>query len=192
MNQTMDNELSPEQSLSIINQVLEKSKYRLFQNKFAFLFWGYFILTLALAHFTLLELDYKYHFAPWFLSPLGWIVMFFYYGRKRDTKPVVHFMGDLMARIWAVVGINILIVGFFGWSSLGQNVIGLIILLMSIGGLISGLILKFRPLIICSVLVNIVALLSIFLIPFEYHLLIMAASIILSCIIPGHLFPSNK
>ena len=184
-------ELSPEESLQIIDKVMSETRYKLGDNRFAFLFWGYFTFVLSLLHFTLWNLGAEYHWIGWTTTPLGWVVMYLYYRNREEKQQVKHGVGDIFAWLWGILGLNLLIIGFLGHHVIGESFIAIIILILSLGTLASGAILKFRPLIIGSILTNFLAWSALLFIPFEFHLLLTAVAAILCDIIPGHLLKSK-
>jgi hypothetical protein len=74
-----------------------------------------------------------------------------------------------------------------GWA----NAWPFFILMYGLGTFVSGMILKFRPLVIGGVISWVLSLVSVF-VAFDYQLLLAAAAILSSYIIPGHLLRSNN
>lgn len=101
-------------------------------------------------------------------------------------------MSDSMASLWMGVGISFFILSVIisnlkdGWTFAYP----FFILLYGLGTFVSGRILKFRPLIIGGI-VNWVLAVACVLVHYDYQLLIAAAAIFISYIVPGHLLSKN-
>lgn len=178
---------SPEDSLRLIQAMIDKTRTNLADNSFYFLLWGWLVLIACLLQFTLLKFFHSpYHYYAWALMWVGIIVMIFTIRKEKMTRRVKTYIGDSMIRLWTGIGISFLIVGwicaFSGWI----NAFPLYILLYATGSFLSGSFMKFRPLITGGVICWALALVAA-LVPYEWQILVTALAVILSYIIPGYL-----
>ncbi|MFW6095142.1 MAG: hypothetical protein ACOC8S_01745, partial [Bacteroidota bacterium] len=68
------NELTPQESLQVINEMIDTSKTRMRENGFIYLFWGWLMMFCALDQFVLLQLEYyEISYYPYFLGIPGGI-----------------------------------------------------------------------------------------------------------------------
>lgn len=183
--------MSPEESLRIIDRILQQTRASLGDSRFAILFWGYFIVALSLIHYGLAWLGIPNPWLGWMLTPLGWVVMVWYHRKRDNGQPVNRKIGKMFTVIWAVMGVNLALIGFFGYHYFGSAFVAVLLFGISWGALATGAILDFRPLIIGAVLSNLIAIAALVAVPFEFHLLLCALTAMCCNIIPGHLLGSD-
>jgi hypothetical protein len=106
---------------------------------------------------------------------------------------VKTYVGESMSYVWTGIGISFFVLSFIITNTKGGwiNAWPFFILFYGLGTFVSGKILKFAPLVIGGVFNWLLAIASIY-VDFDYQLLIAAAAILTSYIIPGHLLGLNK
>lgn len=187
------NELSPEASLKIIYEMINSARSKIGRNYFYYLFWGYLVALTSLLEFSLIRLAYERHYIVWpVLMLAGVLVSFVFYMRSARKATSKTFIGTTMSFLWIgwAISFTILIV----FVNLKQD-FGLILpLIMAMYGLaifIAGGIVNFKPLIIGAVIAWVASVVSFFL-PYEVQLLILAGTVILSHVIPGHILRNQS
>jgi hypothetical protein len=191
----MEDNFSPQQSLILIQDMISKTKSNLSENSIYFLLWGWITFIAILGQFLLkVVLSYEHHYLVWLLTIPTAIVSFIYSARRHNKHKVRTYIGESMSYLWTGIGISIFILCMVitktngGWN----NAWPFFILMYGLGTFVSGMILKFKPLVIGGIFCWILTVISVFL-PFDYQLLVAAAAILSSYIIPGHLLSSvNK
>jgi len=178
--------LTPEESLLLITKTIEETKDRFKENGHIFIFWGTLMLIVIGSQFilSLLEL-YKFMMVPVYLYPLGAIYTGIYIWKeyKKNNTPK-SFIGSILGSMGWVVGMNLMTMGFLFSDQLGEALAPVFIILLSMMIIVSGVTIKFRPLIIGGVLMNLIGLGS-FLLDRNYHGFSMMAGAIVAFIIPG-------
>jgi len=98
-----------------------------------------------------------------------------------------------MSYVWTGIGISFFVLSFIITNAEGGwiNAWPFFILFYGLGTFISGRILKFSPLVIGGIFNWILAIVCTY-IDFDYQLLVAAAAILTSYIIPGYLLRSNN
>jgi hypothetical protein len=192
MTHSNENSISPKDSIQILERILAQTLYNLSENKFAFLFWGYLIVLICCLQYILMEIDFKYSFIPWFFTPLGWLITFFYYKRKHENSHVPNPLGKKIAFLWAIAGLNMFAIGFLSWEVLGSGMIGVILIIYSLASFFCGVLIQFKALIWASLIGNVLAIITLMWIPPTYQLLAMAVFVFICSIIPGHLLPKTN
>jgi hypothetical protein len=190
----MDNkEFTPSESLSLITNVILEAKSRFKDNGVSFIFLGLCIFLSSLGQFILLELKYyDIDFYPYFIMPVAGIVTFFYYYKKRRTVKSRNVISSLFGIISWILGINLMIAGFFFWGKFGIALVPFMIILLSIWSSLTGVLIKNNVFLISGIIINIIAFLS-FYISREYHPLILSLVSLIGFVIPGiFLNYSNK
>lgn len=179
------NELNPQESFAIIQEVIEAEKVRFSENGFIYRFWGWLVVIAAIGQFVLLKLEmYSLHFTPWFLMILGAIFTGIYYGRKKE-RASLPVSGKTLAFTWIFVCINVFGVAFFLPELAGKWLLFIILSQISIGTVVAGSVLKFNILIWGGLVCNACAFVSLF-VPNTYWTLLAVVAVVFSNLIPGY------
>lgn len=177
--------LTPEQSLLLISKTIEETKERFKENGHVLVFWGTLMLIVIGSQFilSLLEL-YKFTMYPVYLYPLGGVYMIYIWVKEKKKNIPKTIIGNILGNIGWIVGINLLIMGFFFSSQLGEAIGPVFLILLALMIMVSGLSIKFKPLTIGGALVNLIGLGSFFL-DRDYHGFSMMLGAVVGLIIPG-------
>ena len=184
--ETNDKSLTAEESLKLIQQMINKTRSSLSDNSFYFLLWGWLSVIASLGNLIILKLELNPYFQFfWFIIPLVGIPVSIWYGYK---KPFVKtHIGDFISAIWNGIGIACFIVVILIFISNNLPILQLFLLIMGIGEFITGRIIKNTPLLIGAIIfwTGVVAC-SIFK-SYTAQLLIYSISFIAGYIIPGYI-----
>ena len=190
----MEDNFNPHQSLDIIQSMIAKTKSNLGENRFYFLLWGWICFAAFLSQFFLKAiLEYRHHYLVWLSTIPAMIITIVYSSRKDKRANVKTYIGESMGNLWMGIGISFFILSIIisnlpeGWF----YAYPFFILFYGLGTFVSGRILQFRPLMIGGIFNWILAVVCIY-IPFDYQLLLGAAAIFTSYIIPGLLLKTEK
>ncbi|MCG8410325.1 MAG: hypothetical protein MI739_03465 [Bacteroidales bacterium] len=189
--ETIKENLSPEESLKIINKMITSAKTNLGDSSFNFLFWGWTISLISLSHFILEY--FKLSQMPqivWFLIFPGIAVVTIYNIKKSRKRRVFSHIEKIYSFAWLAFIISYFIIIIF-MKEINYNITPIIFILIANATFISGLALKFRPLIYGTILFWISAIVC-FLIPNEFIQLLNSIAVILGFLIPGYLLKSEK
>jgi hypothetical protein len=185
----MEENFSPQQSLQLIQGMISKTKASLGENSIYFLLWGWVTFIAIVSQFILkVVLSYERHYLVWLLTFPALIANVIYSARRRHKRRVRTYIGSSMSYLWTGIAISILILTLIisnsreGWS----NAWPFFILMYGLGTFVSGMILQFRPLVIGGIINWILGVICIY-VPFDFQLLLAAAAILTSYIIPGHM-----
>ncbi len=185
-----EKELNINESLSIINSMINRAQNNLSDNSFYFIFWGWLVFSSALIHYCLLQLEVEKAYCVWLLMPLGGIVSFIYGARKKKKEKVKTYLGTYMTYLWGSLGISLLLV-LFMMEKIGVTpVYSFLLIIYGIGTFVSGGMLRFKPLINGGLICFLLSVVSVF-VDFDIQLLLIAAAILVSYIIPGHLLKAK-
>ncbi|HXB05673.1 MAG TPA: hypothetical protein VNW04_01120 [Puia sp.] len=178
---------SPEDGLRVIQTMIDKTKNSVADNSFYFLLWGWLVLIGALLQYILFVIVKT----P--LHPVAWNVMFIgfiasaIHGARAKGRSVRTYVDDGLKNIWLCLGvIQILVVFVFGRFGGWEYCYTAFILTYSIGCFLTGRLLRFGPLVWGAVACWALAVLTTY-VGIETKMLLMAAAILISYIIPGHL-----
>lgn len=192
--------LTPEESLLLITKIIQDTKNRLKENGFIIIFWGILMFVVTLSQFILFQLeskkiiDFVYTIRNWpvFLYPLGAIFTFVYSWKKhRKNNLPLNIIGRILGSLGWIIGMNLMILGFFFESQLGKVLMPVFLILLSFIITLSGIAIKFKPLLICGIILNLIGFAT-FHFEWQYHSLIASIASVIGIIIPGIWFNINQ
>jgi hypothetical protein len=185
-----EKELSPSESLALIQSMISNTKGEVANDSFHFLFWGWLVFGCCILEFFLKTVVHTpYHYAVWWLTPVGGVVSGIYGARQSRKIRVKTFVDESLKYLWLAVAWSFIVLMFINFLGIGQRwetAFSYYILLYAIGTFVTGGLLRFKPLLIGgSINFALAIIASRF--SFDYQLLIAALAILCSYIIPGHL-----
>ena len=177
--------LTEDESLKIITQMINQAKVNINQSSFHLLLWGWVISIASLSHFVLLKFtDYNHPYYAWFLIIPAFFASFIY-GFQMGRKQKVSTYADRMYMwIWmSFVIVFILLAVFLQGFSGGKS--AFILLFAGYATFLSGHLLKFRPLILGGISFWVFSVI-VFKLGDEYGLLANALAVFIGYLIPGY------
>jgi len=189
--ETSDENFSPQQSLAVIHSMIETAKNQFSENGHLYLLWGWIVFICSLAQFFLLSVFHSpYHYMVWMLTWLAFIYQIFYLIKEKRREKVRTYASRITGFVWIVFVILMFLFAFLFGNELGNNYYKVMspgfLALYGMPTFLSGIILKFRPLILGGIgcwLLSIIALYT----PYNYQLLLLSVAMIIAWIIPGYL-----
>ncbi len=176
--------MTHEQSLAIISEMIQQAKGNIKGSSFHFLLWGWVVVIGNLSHFYLMNhTNYDRPYMVWLITIPAWIISMIYGYKQGRSGGVSTYSGNLILWAWLAFTFSIIIVIFSG--QFGSTIPALILLIAAFPTFITGMIIKFKPLIIGGSTFWVFATLA-FLFPM-YSLLISALGILCGYLIPGYL-----
>ncbi|HXA01158.1 MAG TPA: hypothetical protein VNW99_04165 [Cytophagaceae bacterium] len=178
--------LSPQESLNIIADTIALTKENIKENSFCFLLWGW-LLTISSFSFFLLHqyTSFEYYFLPFpVLVAIGIITTVVWYLKKTSSKTETYGT-FFLSRMWLVLGICFITVVFINVSQ-KLPPFTYTLLIAGIGALVSGLVMKFKPLSVGGILFLCAAITSIYILD-DYKVLLQGVAIITGFLIPGYM-----
>lgn len=185
-----EKELTSEESMKIIHDMIAAAKNDVKADAFIFLLWGWLVFVASIAQFILIILEKEYNSYPWMLMPVGGIITVIYsvrQGKKDRTKTNVT---ESLKYTWIAFTAALLIIMFFNTMHFLQ-VLPCIMVLYGMGLFLSGGALKFKPLIFGGVFCWLCAIAG-FEVQNKFQLLILSLAVLGGYIIPGYLLNMNN
>ena len=183
-----EEEFTPQESLSLIQSMINKTKQNMSDKSIYFLVWGWITFIACTAQFVLKHIyNYEKHYLVWWLIVVG-IIFSAWYGNKEEKKQKVRtYVGDSIKYLWIGMGIAYFVLSMilskYGWDKI---VFPFFIMLYGLGTFISGNIIQFRPLVIGGITASVLAIVAAY-VEYDYQMLFAAAAILLSYIIPAYM-----
>jgi hypothetical protein len=185
---TEDKLMSDKESLELITSMINKAKNRFSENGFLYLLWGWVILICCLAQFSLLYFfNNNDAYYIWYLTWIAVVIYLFYLNKKKKNRVIRTYTDEINGFVWLVFIICTALLVFILIKAGAVNYINPAILVMyGMPTFLSGIILKFRPLIIGGILCWLLSLSSL-LTGYDFQLLLIGFAVIVAWLIPGYL-----
>jgi hypothetical protein len=183
-----EHHFTPEESLLLISKTIEETKKRLQENGHIIILWGSltFIVFFSQYVFELLGLHKKFDIV-WtcVLFPLGAIYTFIYTRRKikKNNIPKTVLGITIEAMGW-VVGMNLMILASIFSDHLGKALAPIILILLAMFIIVIGISIKFKPITIGGILLNLIGF-GTFLVHPKYYGFCLMLGAVVGLIIPG-------
>lgn len=187
-------ELNEKESLRIITEMINKTKYNMKADSFLYLLWGYLVVAASISQYLMLYVfhQYEYNYIGWPILMFGGYIVTMFHHKKRDKKAKVKTQIDrFMAALWIGFTVSLAIAIGFSIAYYLMFLIPMIIVFYGMAIFISGSILKFKPLIIGGISSWVISCFA-FLVSdnprnFDIQLLLLVICVIIAYIIPGYI-----
>ncbi|MDB5111678.1 MAG: hypothetical protein JWR67_2792 [Mucilaginibacter sp.] len=188
--ETIEDNLDPAQSLQMITEVIARTKENIKNHSFLFLLWGWLITVASFSFFILHTYTaFKLFFLPFpVLALTGIIISVLHFTGKQYESET--YLGYYLKRLWVVLGISFILVVFINLITT-QLPFTYTLLIGGIGTTVSGLVLRFRPLVLGGILFLLSSVASVFT-PDAYKPLLQGIAFIAGYLIPGYLLKHSK
>ena len=180
--------LTQNESLEIITRMIKETRNNLEKDGGSiYLLWGYVWLFVSLAiYFLLMKTgDYRMQWL-WFAIPLiGYPGMI--YLLKKERRGAITFAGRVIGNIWIVIGVVAALLSLYMFIDYKAfPILFTMALLINTGVAMSGLIIKFKPIIIAGFLGILLSFVILMLNGLD-QILIFSLFAVIMLIIPGHI-----
>ena len=190
----MENEstnLKPEQSLQIIESMINRTKSNMHDSSFYFLLWGWVVLA-GIAGQMILEIftDFSKPYLAWLIIFPGIIATIVYSIRHSKKKKVSTHLDKINFMIWISFLVSYMIAIIF-MKEFNYMIVPIIFLLAGNATFLTGCVIKFKPLILGGIVFWIGTVLT-FVLPDNYSLYLNIIMIIFGYLVPGYLLKSQN
>ena len=177
-----------EESMALIAEMIRNTQRKMERGAGTpMLVWGYATVLATLAVWIGLKLtnDYRVQFL-WFLIPvigLTWMLL-----QRRQPPEVRTYVDKVVSYIWIVMGWSGFIVSCLSFlGAIQATILFIITLMMGQGSVLTGLVTRFRPLIIGGIIALLLSFALLYLTDIDLHLLTFALAFVAMGIIPGYI-----
>ena len=196
----MEKTLTPEESLRIIQKSISNSRKNMREGSFYYLLWGWALILASLANYFLIRylIGQEQYDDIMLMSLLAWgvfiiaamIIQFVYQSRSGKKERVVTHLDRYLTILWVAAG---MLMGLMTFLSLKVNAYPtpFILGVTAMATAVSGLMVRFRPLVIGAMVFLAAAVISSFLNGTD-QLLVFAVAMLLGYLIPGYIIRSLK
>ena len=180
--------MTEKESMQLIASMINKAKNNFSEKGLLYLIWGWVILFCCITNFVgTYFFSYDKIYFVWLIVYIVLIFQIFYLRKIRKARATKTYTGEINAFVWIVFSICMVLIIFICVAFKKYELIDpMLLVLYGMPTFLSGIILKFKPLIIGAVCCWVLAVISPF-IDIEYQLLLIACAVIVAWIIPGYL-----
>jgi hypothetical protein len=190
--ENLENDFSPQQSLQLIESMINRAKDKFAEDGFMYLVWGWLVFGCSLLQFILLHIvQYPKHYIVWLATIPVFIYLFFYINKKQRHQAVITYTGYIIGFVWLTFVIVIILLAFLiGFLTTGDYYTHIIHILLAVYGMpvfLTGVIIRFKPLIIGGIACWILCIISTFIRVYDYQFLLIPVAMLIAWIIPGYM-----
>ncbi len=188
-----DNEpqFTPEESLHLIESMINKVKDRFNEDGHLYLFWGWLIFFSSIGEFILYNyVHYEKHYLVWSLTWVALVYQVFYLVKKHKKARVRTYTGHLIGYVWLAYVILCFLIGYLNGRIMGDryfyHIFPTVLALYGMPLFLTGVIIRFKPLVLGAFSCWLLSIAAAFL-PYEYQMLCLSVAMIFGWIIPGYM-----
>lgn len=184
--------LNPQESLRIIRETIDLAKNSFHENGFHFLLWGCLVVLCCSAHYYLdVVAQYPRPDLAWMaMTVVGLPVALIYEWRRGKRQKVNNLVHSWYGLVWLGFGISMIVTIPFAVRN-GLSPIPMVLVLSGFATFMSGVLLRFRPLVVGAAIIWAGGLACLWLTPAQ-HLLVQAIVTALGYLVPGYMLHSQS
>ena len=187
-----ENDLNPQQSLALIEGMINKAKNNFSDNSILYLLWGWTVFFCAIGHFLLQYFKVIPH--PEMIWMATWAIIVYqivYLSKQKKKKRVKTYSEEIISYIWICFSVFMLLTIFIlsktnSWLAMYP----IFLVMYGVPTFLSGVVMQFRPLRIGGICCWILSVVATF-VAFQYVLLLLALAVVAAWIIPGYLLKAK-
>ena len=101
-----DEKFTPQESLSLIQSMIDKTKQNMSDKSVYYLVWGWITFIACTAQFVLKHIyNYEKHYLVWLLTIVGVVFSIWYSNKEQKKQKIKTYVGDSMKYLWIGMGI---------------------------------------------------------------------------------------
>jgi hypothetical protein len=183
------------EGMEIIQSMINRAKDKFSENGHLYLLWGWVVFICSIAQYVLWNwVHYDKHYLVWFAC---WAVIIYqtvYMARRKKYQQVRTYTDDIIGYVWLAFVISMFLMGVVFGRVFGDTYYHYIspgfLVLYAIPTFLSGIILRFRPLVIGGISCWVLSVVSLT-VSTKYSMLFISAAMLIAWIIPGYLLRSK-
>lgn len=184
-------ELSKTESLQIISEMIQAAKREVKGNQFYFLFWGWLAILIHATHYYLMGYTEVSHPEKvWALAILGGIFTAIHSARRKNKTGMVSHFDVAIGYMWMAYGFTMIVMIAVG-IKYNTPIYPIVSVLTAMPTFMTGVLVKYRPLIFCGSLFWIFGAIG-FMLPGDQQILLSIAALVVGYLVPGYMIKNSK
>ncbi len=196
----MKDTMTPEESLQIIQKTISNSRKNMREGSFYYLLWGWGLILASLSNYAVLRyyITKEAYASLWWKSLLTWmiyigiamIIQYVHTTRASRKEKVFTHLDRYITTLWLSSGAIMALMVFFAFK-VDSYPVPFILGITALATFVSGMMVRYTPLIVGGVIFLISAILAMYVGGLE-QLLVFAGAMILGYLIPGYMLRTIK
>lgn len=181
-----DKKLNEKESLELISQMIRNTQQRMVRSSGSpFLIWGYTTIGVAvLVYFLVANTGNHAWNWLWFLIPIvGWLITWLTF--KKQESGVKTYIDRIVLNTWLIIGSTSILLSLASFF-ISLPILFINVLLISLGASITGMVIRFKPILFSGFLGIVLSFLCLF-ISYPTVILVFALIFLIMMVIPGHI-----
>ena len=185
--------MTEKESLELITSMINQAKEKVNESGTLYLLWGWLILFCCTVQFVgITFFNNPSVYSVWTLTWVVLIIQAFYLRKKRKRSRVRTYMREVNGYVWLVFFICLMLLFVIDWHFNAYKIFNpMLLVLYGMPTFLSGIILKFKPLVAGGICCWLLSILSVFT-PLDYQVLLIGLAIISAWIVPGYILRYNS
>ncbi len=182
----MEQPFNEQNSLQLIESMINKAKNNFSESGTLYLLWGIVVFVCSMFQFVAIHFyNNQNAYYIWFLTWLVVIYQVIFLSKKAKKEKVKTYTADILKYVWiCFVSCMGILIYILLQQKAYYSINPAILVLYGMPTFLSGIILKFKPLVIGGMICWLLALVSV-LVPYDFQLLFICAAVVVAWIIPG-------
>jgi len=182
--------LGPEESLEIISDAILRTREDIRKNSYPLLLWGWLVASASFLFYVLVTFTtFKYYFLPFPIFAIIGVFSTIVYYRKKMMPGTQTYLQYFLSKLWMILGVAFFLTVFVSINQ-GLPPFAFTLIIAGIGTLVSGLTMKFKPLVWGGVLFFCASLVCVF-VADDLKVLVHGVAIIAGYLVPGYLLKAS-
>lgn len=181
--ETPNHPLTTTQSLDIITKMIQEAKGNVTKNSIYLLLWGFVTIAANVGMFVLMNAAYPQPFLVWFITIPAWIATIIIAFKSSRSSRTTSHLDRINACLWFSYGVAVFGIVAFGYK-INFQLNPIILIMSSVPAFVSGIIIRFRPLIVGGILFWIFGI-ACFLVVGPWQYLVGAIAVLVGYVVPG-------
>jgi hypothetical protein len=184
--ETKNDNLNPQQSLDLITSMIRQTQGNASESSFYFLLWGWVITLCNFGMYFMLRFtEFEYPYLVWTLAIPAWIITMFYGNKQDASRGVTTHLDKITMWLWIGMAISITPCWIFG-AKINWLVNAAILMPVGMATFLSGIIIRFKPLLYGGITFWIAGTLCYLASPVDQYL-IGGVAMIFGYLVPGYM-----
>lgn len=188
-------QLTEKESLELISTMIKSSQQRMIDGAGKpFLIWGYLLVAVSLTILLLVRTTGNWAWTYLWFAPIviGMPLMYLLTSKSRRSPKVTTFVDKITTLIWSIFGVTcglVTLVATLSSLFLNQYIAIFTFIMLLLGGalLLTGIIIKFKPLVFSGIASYLIAFWMLFVTNPLDLFIIFAVAMVVVMVIPGHI-----
>lgn len=184
--ETKTDNLNPQQSLELITNMIRQTQGNASGSSFYFLLWGWVITLCNFGMYFMLRFtQFEYPYLVWTLAIPAWIITMFYGNKQDESRGSTTHLDKITMWLWIGLGITIMPSWIFG-AQINWLVNAAILMPVGLATFVSGVIIRFKPLLFGGITFWIAGTLCYIVSPVDQYL-VGGIAMIFGYLVPGYM-----